>query len=71
MSTTDIRSRLLEYIKFADEIKDEPDYFIIIDVRAGYKLLWTAFVIEYPHEKRKKQKEYEAWLKTQKSPGNA
>ena len=53
------------------EVLDEPDYIIIIDVRANYKLLWTAFVIEYPHEKRKKQKEYEAWLKTQKSPGNA
>lgn len=50
-------------------IEDEPDYIIILDVREKYKLLWTAFVIEYEHEKRKKQKEYEAWLKTQKSPG--
>jgi hypothetical protein len=52
------------------ELEDEADYIIIIDVRDSYKLLWTAFVPEYPHEKRKKQKEYEAWLKTQKSPGN-
>lgn len=50
-------------------IEDEPDYIIILDVREKYKLLWTAFVIEYEHEKRKKQKEYKAWLKTQKSPG--
>ncbi|SHJ47875.1 hypothetical protein SAMN05444280_12080 [Tangfeifania diversioriginum] len=51
------------------DLEDEPDYFVIIDVRKNYKLLWTAFVAEYKHEKRKKLKEYEAWLKTQKSPG--
>jgi hypothetical protein len=51
------------------EFEDEPDYFIVLDVRENYKLLWTAFVAEYDHEKRKKQKEYEEWLKTQKSPG--
>ena len=50
------------------EFEDEPDYFIVLDVRENYKLLWTAFVAEYDHEKRKKQKEYEGWLKTQKSP---
>lgn len=51
------------------ELEDEADYFVIIDVRKDYKLLWTAFVAEYEHEKRKKQKEYEAWFKTLKSPG--
>lgn len=51
------------------DLEDEPDYIIILDVRKDYKLLWTAFVLEYDHEKRKKQKEYEEWLKTQKSPG--
>ena len=51
------------------ELMDEPDYIIILDVRDRITLLWTAFVLEYPHEKRKKQKEYEAWLKTQKSLG--
>lgn len=50
------------------DLEDEPDYIIILDVRKDYKLLWTAFVVEYEHEKRKKQKEYEEWLKTQKSP---
>ncbi len=50
------------------ELKNEPDYFVIIDVRKDYKLLWTAFVAEYSHQKRKKQKEYDAWLKKQKSP---
>jgi hypothetical protein len=46
----------------------EPDYFVILDVRKDYKLIWTAFVSEYEHEKRKKLKEYNEWLKTQKSP---
>ncbi len=52
------------------ELVDEPDYMIILDIRTDYKLLWTAFVPQYPHEKRKKQKEYEAWLETQKSLGH-
>ncbi len=51
------------------DLEEEPDYVLILDVRKDYKLLWTAFVLEYEHEKRKKQKEYEEWLKTQKSPG--
>ncbi len=45
------------------EVEGEPDYFVILDVRKNYKLLWTAFVAEYEHEKRKKLKEYQAWLK--------
>ena len=52
------------------ELENEPDYIVILDVRGTYKLLWTAFVPQYPHEKRKRQKEYLTWLKTQKSPGN-
>lgn len=52
------------------QLVDEPDYIVVLDIRENYKLLWTTFVPEYPHEKRKKQKEYEAWLKTQKSPGD-
>ncbi|HPO57161.1 MAG TPA: hypothetical protein PKY46_14280 [Ignavibacteriaceae bacterium] len=51
------------------EMDNEPDYIVILDIREKYKLLWTAFVLEYPHEKRKRKKEYEAWFKTQKSPG--
>jgi len=52
------------------QMEEEADYIVILDIRDRYKLLWTTFVPEYPHEKRKKQKEYEAWLKTQKSSGN-
>jgi hypothetical protein len=46
----------------------EPDYFIILDVRKNYLLPWTAFVAEYEHEKKKKRKEYEEYMKTQKPP---
>jgi len=46
------------------ELIDEPDYFVVIDVRENYKLLWTAFVAQYPHEKRKKLKEYNNWIKS-------
>lgn len=52
------------------EVKNDIDYIVIIDVRANYKLLWTTFVLEYPHQKKKKQNEYDEWLKMQKSPGN-
>jgi hypothetical protein len=48
------------------EMIDEFDYFVIIDVRSNYKLLWTAFVAEYPHQIRAKQREYEEWLKRKK-----
>ncbi|MBP1629304.1 MAG: hypothetical protein H6Q15_197 [Bacteroidetes bacterium] len=42
---------------------DDIDYFVILDVRSNYILLWTAFVSEYNHDTRKKEKEYNQWLK--------
>jgi len=45
---------------------NEPDYFVILDVRNDYILPWTTFVAEYGHEKRKKMKEYQEFLKKQK-----
>jgi hypothetical protein len=62
-----IKNRLCIWL----QLEGEPDYIVILDVREDYKLLWTAFAPQHPHEKRKKQKEYDAWLKTQKSPGDA
>ena len=50
------------------ELVDEPDYFVVLDIRKNYKLIWTAFVIEYNHQKRKKEKEYQDWLKKQNPP---
>ena len=35
---------------------------MILDVRISFILLWTAFVSEYKHDTRKKEKEYNQWL---------
>ena len=43
--------------------EDDIDYFIILDVRKTYILLWTSFVAEHSHEKNKKEKEYSQWAK--------
>lgn len=53
------------------EVEGEPDYFVILDVRENYILPWTAFVAEHKHQTRKKQREYEEYLKTQKPPSVA
>lgn len=45
------------------QLTDEPDYVVILDVREDYMLPWTAFVLQYEHEKEKKQKEYDVYLK--------
>ena len=44
-------------------VEDDVDYFVILDVRVNCVIIWTAFVAEYAHEKRKKEKEYRNWLK--------
>jgi hypothetical protein len=44
------------------ELDGEPDYFVILEIRESYILPWTAFVAEYPHQKAKKLKEYQAFL---------
>lgn len=36
-------------------------YFVILEVRDTYVLLWTAFLSEYKHQTKKKLKEYEEW----------
>ena len=37
------------------------DYFVILEVRSDYVLLWTAFVSEWEHQTKKKLREYEEW----------
>jgi hypothetical protein len=44
-------------------VEDDVDYFVILDVRVKCVIIWTAFVAEYEHEKRKKEKEYQNWVK--------
>jgi hypothetical protein len=34
------------------KVEDDVDYFVILDVRANYILIWTAFIAEYAHETR-------------------
>lgn len=40
---------------------DKETYFVILEVRETYVLLWTAFLSEYRHQSQKKLKEFEAW----------
>ena len=40
---------------------DGDNYFVILDVRKTFVLLWTAFYAEQSHQLRKKEKEYLAW----------
>lgn len=47
------------------DVEDDVDYFFILDVRKTFVLPWTAFVAEYAHEVRKKEKEYARWLEEQ------
>jgi len=44
-------------------VEDDVDYFVILDVRVNCVIIWTAFVAEYEHEKRKKEKEYQNWIR--------
>lgn len=43
------------------ENDDDMDYFVILEVRSTYVLLWTAFVAERSHETAKKLREYNVW----------
>lgn len=43
------------------DVEDDHDYFVVLEVRKTYVLLWTAFVSIHPHETRKKLKEYTIW----------
>lgn len=36
-------------------------YVVILDDREEFVLLWTAYYLEYPNQRRKMEREYEAW----------
>lgn len=46
---------------------DDFSYVVIVADRGEYVLPWTAFPIEYEHEKRKKRKAWRAYWDSQKS----
>ena len=48
----------------------DPDYIVILDVRENYILPWTTFVASHSHEKRKKQKEYDEYIKSKNRTAN-
>ena len=49
-------------------LDNEPDYIIILDLRKnGDIYIWTAFTLEYNHEKQKKLREYQEYVKKAKA----
>lgn len=42
---------------------NDEGYLLVLAKRKGFLLLWTAFVLEYPHQKRKKIEKYEEYIK--------
>ena len=44
-------------------VEDDVDYFVVLDVRVNCVIIWTAFIAEYEHEKKKKEKEYQNWIR--------
>jgi len=49
------------------ERNGEPDYIIILDVRKKYTLPWTAFTLDYNHQKQKKLNEYNEYIQKTKT----
>ena len=39
------------------------NYVVVLDDRGKYILPWTAYIVDYPNQKRKLLKEYEGYLK--------
>lgn len=45
------------------DLEGEPDLVVILDKRSDCVLLWTVFTLTYEHEKRKKLREYQEWIR--------
>lgn len=54
------RQRSSNRVCIALETESET-YFVILEVRESYVLLWTAFLSEYRHQSQKKFREFEEW----------
>jgi hypothetical protein len=44
------------------------EYLVVLAVRRGYYLLWTAYPVTRPHTKRNLRREYEAYTKANAAP---
>lgn len=42
-------------------------YLVVLADRGSYVLLWTAFVVEREHQRRKLEREYRAWKKAREN----
>ena len=47
------------------ETDTDDNYYVILEVRNGYILLWTAFYGDYPNAIKKKTTEYKEWKMSQ------
>jgi hypothetical protein len=47
---------------------EDVEYLVVLAVRRGYILLWTAFPVPQLHYQRKLQKEYETYIKANAAP---
>jgi len=47
---------------------DKVEYIVVLSERKGYLLLWTAYMVKKNHQKRKLQKEYEAYINAKAAP---
>ena len=47
---------------------EDVEYLVVLAIRKGYILLWTAYPVTRLHRKRKLQKEYEAYIKANAAP---
>jgi hypothetical protein len=48
---------------------DDFSYVVVLDDRAEYVLLWTAYSVEHDHQRRKFQKEYAEWIEEEAKNG--
>jgi len=48
---------------------EDVEYLVILAVRKGYILLWTAYPVTRSHRKKKLQKEYDAYIKANAALG--
>ena len=47
---------------------EDVDYLVVLAVRKGYYLLWTAYPVTRPHTRRRLEKEYQAYKKANAAP---
>lgn len=47
---------------------ERQEYLVILTRRREYVMLWTAYPVPQPHQQRKLQKEYEAYIKAKAAP---